>query len=118
MRWKKSKQLKFLSDAPVIRVATISALAGAVHGCEEGWRKGERIGGLFQLGLVEHPGELPEHVQQAMQEVRAHVVAGKPLSGKDKEALLFGSLIPDLLKTDKERWGGGGEPGGEGGGTV
>ncbi len=24
MRWKKSKQLKFLSDAPVIRVATIS----------------------------------------------------------------------------------------------
>ncbi len=39
-----------------------------------------------------------------MQEARAHVAAGQPLAGKDEQALLFDALVPDLLKTHKERW--------------
>jgi hypothetical protein len=56
------------------------ALAGAVHGCEEGWRRGEMVGGLFKIGIVEHPGELPEEVEQAM-------------------------MVADMLRTDEERFG-------------
>lgn len=32
-------------------------LAAVVHHCEEGWRNGEMIGGLFDVGLVEYVGE-------------------------------------------------------------
>jgi hypothetical protein len=81
------------------------ALAGAVYGCEEGWRRGEMIGGLFKIGAVEHPGELPEEVERDLMEARAHVVAGQRLDGEDEDTLLFAPYVPDLLKTDKELFG-------------
>ncbi len=34
-------------------IARAEAPAWAVHGCEEGWRHGERSVGMFELGLVQ-----------------------------------------------------------------
>ncbi len=81
------------------------ALAGAVHGCEEGWRRGEMVGGLFKIGMVERPGELPEEVVEQIRGAGSRVVQGQPLQGKDEDSLLFAEQIADMLKTDKERFG-------------
>ena len=36
------------------------ALAGAMFNCEESWRSGEGARGLFQLGIVENVGGMPQ----------------------------------------------------------
>jgi len=55
------------------------ALAGAVWGCEEGWRTGERIGGMFEIGMVEYAAEVrPNPVRQRA--VSKIVDGGEPLT--------------------------------------
>jgi hypothetical protein len=64
------------------------ALAGAVWGCEEGWRHGERIGGLFQLGLVEHAGE-PKENPTRDRAITKVALGGEPLTPAEESALTF-----------------------------
>jgi hypothetical protein len=70
------------------------------------------VGGLFKLGIVELPGELPEAVQEEIMAARGRVVRGQPLGGEDEDTLLFAPFLQDLMKDDDERFGGKG--GGDG----
>ena len=65
------------------------ALAGMVYNCEESWRSGEAARGLFQPGIVVHPGQMSEHRKA---EIRGMVVRGVALTDQDENDLLFGEL--------------------------
>jgi len=66
-------------------------LAGVVHHCEEGWRHGERIGGMFEMGIVEYAGEAkPNPVRER---AISKIVDGKePLTDEEENAIMFGDL--------------------------
>jgi hypothetical protein len=83
------------------------ALAGAVHGCEDGWRKGEGARGLFQLGIVEYAGEMPQCSRHVIQgnAMTPEAEDQPPLDPYIRELLDDPSFI-DLSKTDEERFGG------------
>jgi hypothetical protein len=67
------------------------ALAGAVWGCEEGWRHGERIGGLFELGIVEHAGE-PKENPTRDRAITKVAQGGEALTPAEEAALTFGDF--------------------------
>ncbi|MGZ4819639.1 MAG: hypothetical protein ACXVZJ_13505 [Terriglobales bacterium] len=63
--------------------------------------------GLFQLGIVEYPGELPQAVQGRLAGVYESVAGGNPMTPEDEDKLLFDPFLHDLLtKDDNERFGG------------
>jgi len=69
------------------------ALAGVIYNCEESWRSGEGARGLFQLGIVEHAGELsPRSVQERQAEIYARTAEGIRPTGEDENDMLFGGL--------------------------
>ena len=61
-------------DHPVAHGASkdlADALAGVVYNCEESWRSGESSRGLFQLGIVEYPGQVPPTMEERIAGIRA-----------------------------------------------
>jgi hypothetical protein len=68
------------------------ALAGAVTHCEEGWRLGESSRGLFQIGMVERPGEPSKQLQASMETISAKIAGGHTLTDQEENDLIFGDL--------------------------
>lgn len=68
------------------------ALAGAIFNCEEGWRRGESARGIFQVGVVDHPGQLPPSAEERWAQVNAKILQDVPLTGQDENHMLFGDL--------------------------
>jgi hypothetical protein len=68
------------------------ALAAVVYHCEESWRVGESSRGLFQLGIVERPGE-PSLSEQARRDIISEKIAsGHQLTDQEESDLIFGDL--------------------------
>ena len=66
------------------------ALAGAAHGCEEGWRRGENARGMFQVGDVDRPGEPKPNPTRDTAFTK--VAEGHALTDAEEDAILFEGL--------------------------
>jgi len=68
-------------------------LAGVVRHCGEGWRSGERIGGMFDIGLVECPGR--SRPNPTRERAVSKVVEGEELTPEEENELIFGDFRPE-----------------------
>jgi hypothetical protein len=66
-------------------------LAAVVHHAEEGWRKGEGARNMFQMGIMERPGQIaePTPVQVAP---TTKVVMGQTLTPDEEDTIVFADL--------------------------
>ncbi len=75
-------------------------LAACVYHCEESWRRGEASKGLFQMGVVEQPGEISEPLKAKLDAISAMIARGEQLGDSDEDLHLFMRLFPDMYEAD------------------
>jgi hypothetical protein len=70
-------------------------LAAVVYHCEEGWRSGAGVGGLFKFGPLVEPDE--PRIHSARTAAYKKVNEGTPLTDADEDAILWADFIDQGL---------------------